>query len=242
MNILIAGYGEIGKALYEVLHKHYNVDVIDPYQGKEAEITHHGYDLLFIAFPFNNKFESEVYRYKSKIEPAETIIFSTVPIGTCAKLDAVHSPVEGKHPKLAESIKLSIRFFGGNACVKTAILFKNLGIKVRILEKPEFTEFLKMSSTSLYGLNLEFARYRKEVADKLNMPFGHIIEFDEMYNQLYKDLEMPEYSRYILTPPEGNLGGHCVMPNAKLLDKQHPSIFLKEIYKDKEKNGNKKHN
>jgi len=48
-------------------------------------------------------------------------------------------------------------------------------------------------------------------------------------------MDMANFTRPIFdSVPVGNLGGHCVTPNAKMLDGQLPSVFLKEVYRDKE--------
>lgn len=231
MRAILVGCGEIGRAVYEVFSE---VHAIDIYDRTFKEMPEGKYEVLLVAIPFSEDFVEIVNEYRLEYAVRTTIIFSTVAIGTTSQiLGAVHSPVEGKHPRLSDSIRLMPRWVGGYN--KTAErFFRDAGFKPIFCEKQEYTEFLKLRSTARYGINIEFSRYEKAVCDDLGMDYEHIREFDQDYNELYRDLGMPQFQRYILYPPEGNIKGHCVVPNAKLLDAQYPSDFLKEIYRDKE--------
>jgi hypothetical protein len=39
----------------------------------------------------------------------------------------------------------------------------------------------------------------------------------------------PNHIRPVLNPPVGNIGGHCVVPNAEILNRMFPSALLGEI-------------
>lgn len=232
MNVTIVGYGEIGKAFEEVLKPTAEVSIYDKMDW-EINGTNNNVDVLIIAFPYDEFFKSEVWKYKNHFNPKKTVIVSTVPIGTCRELEAIHSPVEGKHPRLADSIRKGTRWVGGSNAFNVTQLFEEANLEVRQVKESEFTEFLKLRSTSLYGVNIEFARYSKSVANKIDMDFELVKEFDRDYNNLYKELGMSQFQRYILDPPEGKIGGHCVVPNAEILDKQYPHNYLKDIYDPK---------
>lgn len=242
MNCILVGYGEIGKAVNEVYGKAHKIDVIDKRLQRDRYSSK--YDLMLVAIPYSDDFVDIVLRYKKRFKPEGTIIFSTVQIGTTAQIhNAVHSPVEGKHPELAQSIRTMTRWVGGADEVDEhiaplildflAVPIKGRKLNLEVVSSSSFTEFLKMASTSLYGVNIEFARYRNSVAKELGMDYELVKKFDLDYNKLYKGLGMTQFQRYILDPPKGDLGGHCVTPNSVLLDKQFPSLFLKEIYRKK---------
>lgn len=234
MRSILIGYGEVGQGIAEALGD--NLDAIydcgDERYCKKPEGI---FDILVIAFGFSDEFIDQVKHYQKIYKVSATIIFSTVPIGTSRALGAYHSPVEGKHPRLGKSIKEMARWVGGygkndqaNYCVTTFLA--GAGFMIKMLDKPEATEFLKLQSTSKYGVNIEFARYAKSVCDDLGIDFKLVKDFDIEYNRLYQLLGMPEFQRYILNAPDGPIGGHCVVPNAKILDKQYPSNLLKEVY------------
>jgi hypothetical protein len=58
------------------------------------------------------------------------------------------------------------------------------------------------------------------------MPLKYLKEWNQDYNDLYRELDMPQYQKFILDPPKGQIGGHCIIPNVKLLDKQYPDELL----------------
>lgn len=232
MKCVLAGYGEIGKAVVEVYGAMHDILVVDDAKGMTVEA--HNTDVLLIAIPFDRYFVQTAQDYQAMFNPIATIIFSTVSIGTTEQIqEAVHSPVEGRHPNLAESMRIMPRWVGGHN--ETALAFFNgLHKQIKCVPDSKFTEFMKLSSTSLYGVNLEFARYRKQVADSLGMDYNYIKDFDSDYNELYLELGLAQFQRYILGPPSGNLGGHCIVPNSRILDAQFPNDMLKEIYREKE--------
>lgn len=232
MNHLIVGYGEIGKAVAEIVGER-SIDIID--EGYTAPGPNRKLDVMHVCFPYSDKFVEEVNSYIETYKPTHTVIYSTVAIGTTVQIpDAVHSPVEGKHPNLAKSMKVMPRWVGSNNKEEGAWFagfFGGKGLTVRTVGNSDFTEFLKLRSTSKYGINLMWADYEESVAADLGMPFEHIIEFDRDYNKLYKDMGLVNFQRYILTPPNGKIGGHCVVPNAKILNEQYPDEMLDRLEK-----------
>jgi hypothetical protein len=232
-NEIIVGMGQIGKALREIIGPCMVYDV-----AKKNEVdSSTPVDVMHVAFPHDKDFETEVKQYKERWNPRLTIIYSTVPIGTTERLQpgVVHSPIEGKHPDLEKSIRIMPRWIGSSDrdARERAVAYwyaKVLG-GVRTVESADHTEFLKLRSTAKYGVNIAWADYEKSVADKIKMKYALIKRFDMDYNFLYEKLGMIQYQRYILDPPKGKIGGHCVVSNADILDEQYPNDMLKEIRK-----------
>jgi hypothetical protein len=226
MRAVLIGYGEIGKAVKKVFGDAHKIKVI---ANSESDLPDEKYyDVMLVAIPYSEKFLDDVKAYLRYFEVSSIIVFSTTQIGTCSQIGAIHSPVEGKHPDLAESIRKMPRWLGGRDQMAVDFM-KQAGLQVKVVSKPEITEALKLTSTTLYGVNIEFARYREKIAKELEMDFNHFIEFDKDYNELYKSMGMPQFSRYLLTPPRGVIGGHCVVPNAKILKEKFPDEFLDKI-------------
>jgi hypothetical protein len=233
MKALLVGYGEIGKAVHEVFGSTHDIDTFDTAQwkpGTEPKLYATDYDILLVAFGHSEDFERNVRAYQMRCGIKHTIIFSTVPIGTTRRLDACHCPVEGKHPNLAGSIHITDKWIGGSDKVCFDFI-ESAGFHCIHLE-PEHTEFLKLRSTTLYGVNIEFARYSKRVADELGMDFEFVKQWDQGVNRLYADLGMEQYTRYILDAPTGAKGGHCVTPNAKILQRQYPDTLVEVVALD----------
>lgn len=230
MNLVI-GMGEVGNGLFKVLQAKVQVAGLD----KEPTLIGDKVKTLHICFPYSKDFPKHVKDYQKLYNPELTIVYSTVPIGTCEKLGVVHSPVEGKHPAIGLSIQNSARWIGSSdeKLLNKATKLWEKFVPVRRLPSADFTEWLKLRSTSKYGVNLVWADYEAKVSEKLGMDFSANRQYDMDYNELYKRLNMPQYQRYILEPPEGKIGGHCVVPNAGLLDEQYPNEILKMIGKMK---------
>jgi hypothetical protein len=218
------GFGEIGKGVKEAYEKYHNFDVIDPKIKPIKNLD--TYDVMCVAIPYSERFVEIVTEYQEAYKPTATIIFSTVAVGTTKQIpNAVHVPVEGKHPALSESIKKWQVFMGGKN--QTAYkFFVDANKIVYQLEKPEHSEFLKLQSTTNYGLMIEYARYVNDCCQLLDMDYNEVIAFNMAYNGLYKQLGMPNYQRYILTPPKGKKGGHCVNSNSLILREQFPNKLV----------------
>lgn len=217
MRSLVVGMGQVGQALAKVIGDTQTLDK----EEKDIELP---IDILHITIPYNENFVDQVKAYQDKYIPLVTIIYSTVPIGTSKQLGAVHSPIEGKHPNLEDGIRRFTRFIGGASNI-AAKFWRRLGVEVKDIDSSDATEFMKLRSTAKYGINIVWTDYEARVSKKLGIDFQVIKDFDKAYNELYA----PDYQRYILDPPEGKIGGHCIVPNAEILDKQFPNDMLKMI-------------
>lgn len=225
---LVIGMGEVGKGVFDVISsKESSVACRD----KDSVIINYHVDVLHICIPHSDEFEAVVKKYMDLYKSEVVIVYSTVPIGTCERLGVVHSPVEGKHPALGLSIQNMARWLGSSneKMLKKAMKFWEKYGPIRHVPKADFTEFLKLYSTSKYGINIVWAQYAADMCEKLDLDYAAVKQFDLDYNQLYERLGMLQYKRYILDPPEGKIGGHCVVPNAELLNEKHPHEMLKMI-------------
>jgi hypothetical protein len=234
---LIIGAGEIGSSLKKFLGSKKLPVII---RDKQEEGILAKIDILHIAIPYSDDFKDIVGIYRERYNPKLTIVYSTVPIGTCEKIDPtiVHSPIEGRHPKLAESLQIFPRWLGCSdpSALTAAVEFWGpLVGSVRQVDSASQTEMLKLRSTAKYGVNLVWADYEKSLADSVGAEWDMVKVFDLDYNLLYEKLGFPEFSRYLLDPPGGQIGGHCVVPNAELLDEQFPHPLLKMIKKMRKK-------
>ena len=226
---LVIGMGEIGSAIANnLLQKDFLVQTLDinpeTITGKIA--------VLHICIPYSDNFVKTVKAYQKKYNPKLIIIYSTVPVGTTRKIEhAVHSPVEGKHPRLTQSVKVGLRWIGYNTN-QDKIAAQRIWRKITVCESiqnTDWTEFLKLASTSKYGINIVWADYMRKVAEHLNMPYEYVLEWDKAYNELYRKLGFKQYQKFVLDPPYGEIGGHCIVPNSFLLDEQFPDTMLKLI-------------
>lgn len=240
MNHVICGYGEIGQAVYEIIEseKDVTIAVIDP---KVQNDVLESVDIMHICFPYELGFVADVLGYVKEFKPEHIIIYSTTPIGITKKIKgAVHSPVEGKHPDLALSIRQMERWIGFNDREEGQFFrnfFHDLGLRTRLIENTDFSEVLKLLSTSEYGINIAFADYKAEVAEKIGMDFELTKEWNREYNKLYRNLgEEKRFQKYVLDAPNGRIGGHCVTQNAELLNDDYPDELLDVIIEMRDDN------
>lgn len=212
---IIAGYGEVGKALAKVLEQ-YKPELIDPEMGLfSTAIT---CDILHITFPFSDKFIEQVEEYKLQHTPKYVVVHSTVPIGTCEELNAIHSPIRGLHPNLEGGIRTFIKFIGGEHASEVANYFRKAGLRVMLFDKSATTEAMKLYDTEYYRACIEFAHRVKKLCDEQDLNFHEVYTLaNTSYNEGYTQLGYPEYVRPVLQPIMAPIGGHCVLPNAQLI-------------------------
>ena len=201
---LIIGYGEIGKSIDEVIGPCLVYDIVKT--GKI--VPEEPIKFMHVAIPYSEDFVSFVSNFQDIYKPDVTIVYSTVPIGTCEKIgmDVVHSPVEGRHPNLADSIRYSPRWLGCHdkiALGKAMALWDKIVLDVKYLKSSRYTELLKLRSTAKYAINLVWTDYEKKLTDSQGMPFQHLKDFDKDYNDLYSFMVEFDIKRYILDPPNG---------------------------------------
>ncbi len=224
MRSLIVGLGEVGNALKEVFLKADPYEFYDKWAGVDLDggfgDLDKPFDILHICMPYldGESFFEFVKEYQKKYTPKYTIIHSTVPLGTSRQLGAVHSPIRGIHPNLESGIKTFPKFLGGEQSSEVADYFRSAGIKVILFDASETTEALKLFDTEYYKVCIEFAQRVKKFCDKNGLNFSEVYTIpNQTYNEGYTKLGMPEVVRPVLQPIMKEIGGHCLVPNSKLI-------------------------
>lgn len=231
---VVAGMGEVGTAIKTVLTDP------DPSASIVHEIWPTDYklwgspphypertDALHICFPHDDAaaFRAEVERYQAKYQPTDTIIHSTVPVGTSRLLGATFSPVSGRHPNLVNDLYTFTKFFGGPnyaAALRTSFHFKVCGIRTAAVAASEDCEAGKLLATLQFGWLVALQKEAKLFCDAVDADYEIAYEaFNRMYNagmeRVGNDLRLP-----VLRDMPGPIGGHCVIPNASLIAGHHP--------------------
>jgi hypothetical protein len=223
-NTLIVGYGEIGKSVYAVLNKKYNVFSIDINNTEKIE----NIDVMHICFPYSENFVKEVKRYKKLYKPTYVVIHSTVPVGTSHKCKAHYSPVRGIHPHLEKSLETFIKYLAPN-CDYLKSYFENAGIPIEQTEKTQTLEAMKLYCTTIYALNVIAEKEVWAFCQKHGLDYNIVYkESNKTYNEGYAKLGFPQYVRYMLDHKDGKIGGHCLIPNCKLLKTDVSKFILKQ--------------
>ena len=211
MNSLIVGNGEVGTVLYRILEPHYPTKMWHSDLDACPEIMH-------ICFPYSEDFIKFVKEYKRQYDPKYTVIHSTVPVGTSTKCGAYHSPIRGVHPDLEGGIRTFIKYLAPiNKELKE--YFGKVGIKIKMIDKSENTEALKLWSTTQYKRFIELEKEIYEWCEERGLDFDVIYSnANQTYNKGYKKLGMEHVIRPVLKHIKGKIGGHCVLSNNKLLN------------------------
>lgn len=223
-SVLVIGLGEIGKPLLEIISSHYKVIGIDiepvEFNG-ECEFMH-------ICYPFQiTDFIGQSVAYIKKYRPKMTVINSTVAPGTTraiyqeTKSPIVHSPVRGKHIRMKQELLHYAKFIGGineEFSQEVADHFGSLGMKTKILSSPEASELAKLTETTYFGLLIAWAQEVERYCDQLSLDYDEIVSY-------YDEIGYLPPVRYF----PGVIGGHCVMPNIKILQGVFRSEVLKAI-------------
>jgi UDP-N-acetyl-D-mannosaminuronate dehydrogenase len=229
--IVVAGLGEVGKPLFDLLSRHHEVVGVDV---NPAASTVTNVDVLHVCYPYQIKdFVGETARYIEQYAPKLTIINSTVAVGTTrsvaerTRTPLAYSPVRGKHAKMLDDMQKYTKFVGGmdsDAGQAAAAHFQSAGLKTRILSSPEAAEIAKLTETTFFGLMIAWAQEVERYADQVGQSYDEIVSF-------YDEIGFFPPVKYF----PGVIGGHCVMPNIELLKRFTSSEILSAIESSNEK-------
>lgn len=235
-NILIVGYGEIGKAIFKLYNsKKYNVYIKDV---EQSSLPVDNIDVMNICIPYSENFIDIIKNYIDLYSPKLTIIHSTVLPGTTKQIkisNIVYSPVIGTHPDLFNSIKTFTKFIGANDKSSLKLVrkhFKSLKIKYKVFKNSKTVETSKLLSTLYYGMCISFHNDVDILCKKNNLPFEQVMtEWNTEYNKGYTLMGKPNVVRPILSSPKGKIGGHCIIKNAEIIKDYFKSDIVKYILK-----------
>lgn len=235
--VLVIGLGEIGFAIYEIIRDSNRYDLygydIDPSKTLNTlEEIPRKVDYIHICIPFNNteQFVRVVGQYIDNYRPKLVVIHSTVAPGTTREIyktkgtPVAFSPVRGKHPFL----KPHILFWPKWVCALpreytdiSAEHLKSLNLKVRAYYgEPETLELAKIFETTYRALLIAWWQEMHRITRHFNADMITITEFIGEIHEKLKD-----------KPPmfPGLIGGHCLIPNTKILYEVYKSKFLEVI-------------
>lgn len=232
----IIGYGEIGSSIAKVYESFggFDVRVIDPFQNRNDDIS--GAEILNICIPFIDDFVNVVKNYISQSNPKYTIIHSTVAPGTTKLVGGkvCHSPMRGLHPNLDLGMKTFLKYIGPED-QESAKQYQEhlniLGIRSYICKDSKTTEYAKLLDTTYYGVCIAFHADVAQLCENEQVDFEEVMTlFNQSYNEGYTQLGKPNVVRPVLYPTK-KIGGHCVVPNAKILKDYMNTNSVRSILK-----------
>jgi len=234
-NVLVIGLGEIGAPLLEIVSEVYNAQGLDV----EPKEIHGSIDLLHICFPYDENFVQTTINYIRKFNPKMTIIESTIlPLATNkiykkTRSPICHSPVRGRKTDGFRWAYRTYTMFIGPAKPEfgkpVEEYYKSLGFKTFTCSSPLETEFMKILNTTYYGLMIAWFQEIHRICKEFGVKEEEVISFFRTNEEESKG----KHPRPVFYP--GVIRGHCVIPNARLLDGLYPSAFVRAILESNEK-------
>lgn len=224
-SVVVAGLGEVGRPLLELLSTHYRTIGVDikPPAEPLGEV-----DVLHVCYPFEIKdFIGETAHYIDKYKPRLTVINSTVAVGTTRAVvertgaAVANSPVRGKHVRMLQEMRSYTKFVAAIDPADAAYAaehFKAASLKTKVLAAPEATELAKLTETTYFGLMIAWAQEIERYCDRTGQSYDEIVS-------IYDEIPFFPTTKYF----PGVIGGHCVMPNIKILQRFDDSPILRAI-------------
>lgn len=241
MNIGILGLGEVGSAIKQLVDTKHQTFV------RELDYDHikdQSIDILHVCIPYTPKFVDLVSEAIKDIKPQLAIVSSTVKPGTTQQIhqntgvNMAHTPFMGVHPikpdgqfRHPSDSAAELRLFDYFSKFPKVIgpvneesyrlandHFQGLGLKTVRFDSPLNSELAKILSTTYYGWNIIFEKWVYSLCQDNQANFDQVYtQYNTYYNQGYAN-DLPHVTRPVLSHHQGEIGGHCVIPNAKILD------------------------
>ncbi|UCG36037.1 MAG: hypothetical protein JSV64_05250 [Candidatus Bathyarchaeota archaeon] len=234
-SVLVVGLGEIGAPLLEIVKGVYHAEGLD-IEPKELQDS---FDILHICIPYTKEFVRTTIDYINRFDPKLTIIESTVLPFTTEKIHQktetaiCHSPVRGRKEDGFKWAYFNYTKFIGPAEAEYGKMaeeyYHSLGFKTYICNSPLETEFMKVLNTTYYGLMITWFQEIHRICKEFNLKEEEITHFFRT-NQKESG---GRHQRPVFYP--GIIKGHCVIPNAKMLEELYQSPFVKVILDSNEK-------
>ncbi|MEM1542285.1 MAG: GDP-mannose dehydrogenase [Ignisphaera sp.] len=239
--VLVVGLGEVGSAIYHVIKgvskfKVYGYDV-DPSKSTDSfESIEKPVDYLHIAIPYTSSFIDIVKDYVEIFKPKIVFIHSTVAIGTTRALHAsaktivAYTPIRGKHPNLVKHILFWSKWIASIPIEEIEKCAKHLleaGFKVRMYRGfPESLELAKLWETVYRAIMIASWQELHRVAKRFGVDIEVVAEFIGEVHEVLKDRPI-YYPSYI--------GGHCLIPNTKMLMSHYKSKLFEFVLESNDK-------
>ena len=228
---LVVGLGEVGAALAAILDRKEPVLRHDLERVKIEERI--GAMHLCIPFQSPHQFETVALGYIERFQPSLTIINSTVLPGTTRSIaqksasPVAYSPVRGKHMRMQEDLMRYFKYVAAPDRADAASAeahFQAAGMKTRRMGEVESLELAKLAETTYFGVCIAFAQEMNRYAERVGADYSEAIDF-------FDEVDFLPRQRYF----PGFIGGHCVIPNIKLLLQLAPSPALEAILDSNER-------
>ncbi len=241
MIVGIIGMGEVGGAIKKLCEKKHEV-----YWRTRSEDTLSGkqIDILHLCFPFNENFKQTAIDAINELRPKLVINDSSVEPGVTEDIYSatntliVHAPIIGKHPDLYKYLFELDKIIGpinDEAFQLAKLHFEDLGVKTVRFNSPRESELAKILSTTYYGWNIIFEKFVHRLCKEQGLEFDNVYtKLNTLYNEGYAKT-LPYVRRPVLKHEDGEIGGHCIVPNARIINSWINDEFTQFLLAQNEK-------
>ena len=237
--ILIIGLGEVGRPLYEILSEKFT-DVYG-YDSDRSKTIHElkaipkPIEIMHIAYPYTGgEFIDSTINYIRSFNPRLVIIHSSIPPRTTRLIQSktnsiiAYSPVRGKHPNLKEHLRFWTKWISAVNQAGIELAKRHLeeaGFKVKVAKDPESLELAKLWETIYRAAMIACWQEIHRISKDLGADIKVIAEFIQEVHKVLGD--RPLYYPDVI-------GGHCLIPNTRILAEIVDSDLLSFILKSNE--------
>ena len=237
--ILIIGLGEVGRPLYEILSEKFT-DVYG-YDSDRSKTIHElkaipkPIEIMHIAYPYTGgEFIDSTINYIRSFNPRLVIIHSSIPPRTTRLIQSktnsmiAYSPVRGKHPNLKEHLRFWTKWISAVNQAGIELAKRHLeeaGFKVKVAKDPESLELAKLWETIYRAAMIACWQEIHRISKDLGADIKVIAEFIQEVHEVLGD--RPLYYPDVI-------GGHCLIPNTRILAEIVDSDLLSFILKSNE--------
>ena len=233
--IVVIGLGEVGMPIYEIALdagvRAYGYDADPAKRIHELSQVPRPVEFMHVAFPCRSgdEFVDAVVGYARELKAKAIVIHSTVVPGTTRDIwrrlgiPVAYSPVRGKHPNLKRHLKMWPKWVASADPGQVGLFVKHLeelGFEVKTAGKPETLELAKLWETVYRAVMIASWQEVHRIAREVGANLKAIAEFVAEVHEVLGD-------RPVYYP--GFIGGHCLIPNTKLLAQVHPSKLFEFI-------------
>ncbi len=238
--VLVIGLGEVGRPLYELIcecgkYKVYGYDIDESKSVNKLEEIPRAMDVLHIAFPYTRGFVEKVVEYVKMFSPRIVIIHSTVAPGTTRKIHSIcntitaFSPVRGKHPNIKKHLRFWTKWVATlpkDREEEVVRHLKDIGFRIVIAPNPESLELAKLWETVYRAIMIASWQELHRIARIANADIETIARFIKEVHEVLHDrpIYFPSY-----------IGGHCLIPNTRILNEFYSSKLLEFVLESNEK-------
>jgi UDP-N-acetyl-D-mannosaminuronate dehydrogenase len=236
--VLIVGYGEVGKPLFEIVRGVYPEAEWLDVQEKKIDINP---DVMHICFQEQNhmEFVSSSVKYIKEFLPELVLVESTVTPGTTLEIYKrlgmttllCHSPVRGNMTDgMKKGLMQYTKFIGPvrpEAGAQAKAYYETLGIKTCVTHSPLETELGKIFETTYRGLMMSWFQEISRICGQFDARYDEVVDFVGSTEREGKQ------ARPVFHP--GVIGGHCIIPNAERLYSVYPSKFAEALLESNRK-------